>query len=127
MPDRTDVDVFSLWVSFAEQRRMVQLMDGRLAQLVAVRKAPRSCKVKLYGRFYECWIEDIALVKLPTSSGPELSWCYVEAWPAENLERRPGVQVRSLRATPSKRWLQVTPNPSVLHPSFGASQASPSK
>lgn len=120
-------DVFSMWVQFAEERRPVQLMDGRVATLFAVRKGPRSCKVKLYGKFYQCWIEDIALVKLPTSSGPELSWCYVEAWPAVDLDSRPGTQVRSLRAAPSKHWLQVVPNPSVLHPSFGASQASRSR
>jgi hypothetical protein len=125
MPD--SIDVFSQWVQFAELRRQVMLMDGRIAELRHVRKAPRSCKVKLYNRHYNCWIEDIALVMLPTGPSLALSWCYVEAWPAVDLSTRPGIQPRRLRAAPSKHWLEVKPNPGALHPSFGASRASLSK
>ena len=116
-------DTFREWVHYAEQRYEARLMDGRICTLMAVRRAPRSCKVKLYNRHYECWVEDIAMLRNPTtSSGEPGPWFLLDAWHVVDLSKRPGTQVRSLRAVPSKRWLEVIPRPEVLHPSFGQSQ-----
>lgn len=106
------MDPFSRWVDYAADRRTIMLMDGREATLMAVRKAPRSCKIMLGNRHYNCWIEDIACVKL------EQGWVVPELWAAVDLDKRPGTEVRSLRDTQSRRWLEVKPDYSRLHPSF---------
>lgn len=109
-PDMSDP--FSRWVQYAADRRTIMLMDGTEATLTAVRKAPRSCKVIKQNRHYNCWIEDIACVKL------EQGWVIPELWGAVDLDARPGTEVRSMKAPPSKRWLHVVPDYSRLHPSF---------
>ena len=108
-------DTFGQWVDLAKRRGDIILMDGRPATLVAVRKGPRNCKILLGNRHYLCWIDDIALVRWPGSS----EWVLLDAWPAVNLDKRPGIHVTP-RATAeaSRNWLTVTPNPAVLHPSF---------
>ena len=106
---------FSYWVHLARMRAEITLMDGRLATLVAVRKPSRNCKIKLLNRHYMIWIDDIALVKEPETD----QWIRLDAWPAVDLDTRPGVKVTSLAdAAASRHWLKVVPNPSVLHPSF---------
>lgn len=105
-------DPFGEWVQFAADRRDVMLMDGRVACLLAVRKGPRSCKIRLGNRHYNCWVEDIALVKLNDG------WVRPELWQAVDLDKRPGTEVRPHRAAPSARWLKVVPDHSKLHPSF---------
>lgn len=108
-------DTFGEWVQLAKVRAQVRLMDGREATLIAVRKGPRNCKVQLANRYYYCWIDDIALVKHPDSD----HWVLLDAWPAVDLDKRPGTQVTPLSvAAASRNWLTVVPNPRVLHPSF---------
>jgi len=105
---------FGQYVSHAKRRATIRLMDGREAQLVNVKKAPRTCKVLLGGRHYNCWVEDIALIQ-----SPEGRWLHLEPWPAVDLSLRPGTTVpSSSSARESRNWLQVVPNPAVLHPSF---------
>lgn len=105
---------FGVWVAHARRRATVRLMDGREATLVSIRKAPRTGKVMLGGRHYNIWVEDIALVK-----SPEGRWLHLDFWTVDDLSLRPGVNVATrASSSASKNWLQVKPNPAVLHPSF---------
>lgn len=106
---------FSTWLDLARDRAIVRLMDGREAELMAVRRNARSCKIRCGGRHYNCWIDDIALVR---RVGDE-TWMYLDAWPIVNLENKPGTKVTPLEvARRSPSWLHVVPNPAALHPSF---------
>ena len=122
---------FDQWVEYAKDRYEVKLMDGQEAVLVAVRQNGMSCKVLLDGRFYNCWVDDIALLRMPRrlrrqaqlASSPEdsfvePSWFVLLPWQAPDLDQAPGSDPRLLRARPSKHWLEVHPNPRALHPAF---------
>lgn len=109
--------LFDAWVQAAKNRATVKLMDGRTAVLVAVRQNSMSCKIKLMdGKHYNIWVDDIALVKPRFSSEQASSWVLLPVWKAP--VHSPGTHHRSLRARPSRNWLQVTPNPRALHPAF---------
>ena len=105
---------FGVWLAHARRRAIVRLMDGSEATLMAVKKGPRSCKIQVGSRHYNCWIDDIALVL-----SPEGRWLYLDAWKPVDLDKRPGTSVTSLAsARASKNWLAVVPNRQALHPSF---------
>ena len=105
-------DPFSQWCEYAADRRTIMLMNGNEATLLAVHKGPRSCRIQYKNRHYNCWVEDIACVKL------ENGWVVPPLWKAVDLDTRPGTTVRSHRAPKSKRWLNVEPDYTKLHPSF---------
>jgi len=101
---------FSAWRKAAEARSEVKLMDGRQAVLVGARRTTQSVKIQLDYRHYNCWVDDIALVKI------DGTWTLLPPWQAQSIRR--DVEVRSLKAPESKSWLNVERNPSLLHPAF---------
>lgn len=103
---------FNAWVRAAAERWEIVLMDGQRGYLMAVRRNSRSAKIVLHGRHYQCWIEDIALVREPSidGSGP---WQLLDHWPAVDLDAKPGTEVRSRNAPSSKSWITVKPHPKM--------------
>ena len=112
---------FDQWVEYAKARYEVRLMNGEDAILQAVRQNAMSVKILYRGRFVNCWVDDIALLRAPKHMrrrDPELTWFRLLPWQAPVLEQSPGTSIRSLNAPRSKHWLTVTPAPERLHPSF---------
>jgi hypothetical protein len=114
-------DTWGEWTKHASKRHMVKLIDGRVCELIAVHRVPRSCRVRLYGRHYYCWVEDIAFVSERVSVEASLRpaathpWVELEPWRIVDLDSvSRGVHIRSSRAAPSKSWLQVVRNPEAI-------------
>ena len=114
---------FSQWVEYAKDRYEIKLMDGREAVLSAVRQNGMSCKILLEGRYYNCWVDDIALLRKPKRlRRKELNpsgWFVLLPWQAPDLDNAPGTAPRLMSQRPSKHWLEVKRKPQALHPSFG--------
>lgn len=108
------------WQKAARNRYPIKLMDGREAELVGVRKATRSVKVRMGFRHYICWVEDVALVKI------DGTWTLLPPWQVAPLPPENAPQPRSSQAHPSQNWLTVKPDPRALHPSFASSPSRPS-
>lgn len=106
------MDPFSQWVEYAADRRTIMLLDGNECELLAVRKASRSAKIRFNNKHYNVYVEAIALVKL------EQGWIAPDLWEVVDLDGRPGTQPRLHSAPASKHWLDVKPDYSRLHPSF---------
>jgi len=101
---------FHAWREAAAKRSTIKLMDGSDAILIAARKTTQSVKVYKDARFWHCWVDDVALVKV------DGIWSLLPPWPAQPLKK--DRDARSLRAPDSKNWLKVERNPRLLHPSF---------
>ena len=120
---KKDDEQFSQWVEYAKERYEIKLMDGREAVLSAVRQNGMSCKILLDGRYYNCWVDDIALLRKPrrlrrNEVNPS-GWFVLLPWQAPDLDNAPGTAPRLMSQRPSKHWLEVKRNPRALHPSFG--------
>jgi hypothetical protein len=112
-------DNWGAWPFYAKQRRLVRLLDNRVCELIAVHRIPRSCKVRLYGRHYYCYVEDIGHVANrgghdDPAERDAIEWEPIEPWrfvpvPDDDAAR----ELRTHSAAPSKSWLTVTrtPNP----------------
>ena len=113
---------FDQWVEYAKDRYEIKLMDGREAILSAVRQNGMSCKVLLDGRYYNCWVDDIALLRKPKRirrlEAEPSTWFRLLPWQAPDLDASPGSKPRLMSQRPSKHWLEVKPNYNRLHPSF---------
>lgn len=113
-------DSFKKWMRAARERWRVRLMDGREAELLAVRKVSRSCKIKLGDRHYFVWVDDIGLVQDPNTR----QWILLDAWKIQPIPA--GQTVTPLaKARESRSWLNVKPDPTTLHPSFQPATPSP--
>jgi hypothetical protein len=115
-------DTWPRWTHHAKHRHLVKLNNGWVAELIAVHRATRSCRVRLRGRHYNCWVEDIAYVGDQPSAGEHTEvrtyqgdWHRVDPWGVVDLDQvGRAAHIRSGRANPSKSWLTIIPDPSLI-------------